>query len=213
MRNSTRLSILFLLLAGLLFAGCQKAQRGPAPLPQLKIGKAQFTQPTTTVDLMAGYIPEDQHKAGPEVLIQLDDAFASELQQNTKRSYTLVLTGTEGVDTATYKPGQSPALLYWTELGKRNQVDLLVVPQVLDFVPREGGEFGVTKPAHVVIDFFLIDVREGTLVARYRFDEEQIGLAYNLLDINQFFSRGGKWLTATELSREGMRKAIKEFGL
>lgn len=213
MRTAMRLSLIVMVFAGLLFAGCQKAQRGPAPLPALKIGVTEFTQPTTTVDLMAGYIPEDQHKVSTEVQLDLGQAFAEELKKGTTRAFTYVRSNAKGIDTAAHKPGQGQALVYWTELGRAAGVDLLVVPQVIDMVEREGGDAGVVTPARVTLDFYLIDVREGSLVARSRFDERQTGLADNMLDMPKFLSRGGKWLTALDLSREGMRKAIKEFGL
>lgn len=204
--------ILCVFSVGLLL-GCQTAHRPPAPLPQMTIGVAQFTQPTTTVGLMAGFIPENQHLAGEQVLFQLDKLFETTLRNDTAREYTFVLTGSTGINTANYTPGRIPALEYWVKLGRSYNVDLLIVPQVLDYVERIGSDMGVTQPAHVTIDFFLIDVREGKLVTRYRFDEEQVGLASNLLEIGQFFNRGGKWLTATELAHDGMKSAIKEFGL
>lgn len=213
MRTAMRLPLIVLVFAALLFAGCQKEQRGPAPLPQLKIGVTGFTQPTTTVDLMAGYIPEGQHMVGPEKMFDLSKTFAEELQTQTKRTYTFVQQGAQDIDTSTHKPGQGQALAYWVEVGRTAGVDLLVVPQVIDLVERDGGDAGVVTPASVVLDFYLIDIREGSLVARSRFDERQTGLAENMLDMPKFLMRRGKWLTALDLSREGMRKAIKEFGL
>ena len=78
---------------------------------------------------------------------------------------------------------------------------------------RDGGEAGVVKPAAIVMDMFLINVQSGTLLGRSHYDEIQAPLAANLLESGKFFSRGGKWVLATELAKEGMQKAVKELGL
>lgn len=215
MRTFLRTTVLMLAVVGLaLLAGCQKAQRGPAPLPDLKVGVAGFTQPLTMADLLAGYIPDDQHKADATHLADLDRAFAEELKARTTRAFSYVRPSVSGVDASKSHSASRPlALTYWVELGKKAGVDLLVVPHVVDYVEREGGDMGVTKAAKVMIDTYLIDIRDGSLVSRSHFDEQQVGLAENILDMQRFLSRGGKWLSATDLSREGMRKAIKEFGL
>ncbi|GHV55345.1 hypothetical protein FACS1894206_09640 [Deltaproteobacteria bacterium] len=58
-----------------------------------------------------------------------------------------------------------------------------------------------------------MDIKNATLTSRSHFDETQAALADNLLDAGKFFARGGKWITATELAREGMVKAVKDLGL
>ena len=93
------------------------------------------------------------------------------------------------------------------------KVDLLVVPQMLELRERAGGELGVEKPAKIVMDIFLVDVRNETLIGRSRFEETQTALTSNLLEADKFFKRGGKWISAAQLAREGMVKAVKELRL
>lgn len=195
-------------LMALMLTACQEKPRGPAPLPELSIGIVQFTQPTSVQELMAGYIPEGQTPIKLKELEGLDLTFAKTLASNTNRQYLYIPT-----DALTLKSYKGPAIEYWLELGTAAGVDLLIVPQVITYTPRIGGDMGVTQSAAVMLDFFLIDVREEVLIHRYPFNEEQVGLASNFLEIGTFFSRGGKWLTADELAQEGMVNVIKEFGL
>ena len=206
--------LLAMLLACALFA-CTKPQQGP-PLPEVKLGATAFTQPLATADLLAGYVPENIPKVPAKVLPQLDDAFAGVLLHKTKRQVAGVDAYQECKDAKA--PGQSPnsrgpALYRWAAVGACMKVDFLLVPQILEFHEREGGEAGVVTPAKVVMDVFLVDVKNKTLVSRSHFDEAQASLSDNLLDAGKFISRGGKWVTALDLAREGMEKAVKDLGL
>ena len=63
------------------------------------------------------------------------------------------------------------------------------------------------------MEFFLLKVDDGTLMNRSIFEEKQVGLTENLLTVGSFFKRKGAWVTAEDLSVDGMRKAIKDLGL
>ncbi|MDL2280102.1 hypothetical protein LJC15_05540 [Desulfovibrio sp. OttesenSCG-928-G11] len=92
-------------------------------------------------------------------------------------------------------------------------VDLLIVPQIYEYRERDGGSFGVVTPARVVMDIFVLDARNESLISRSRFDETQSDLTSNLLEAGKFFKRKGQWITARDLAREGMVKAVKDLGL
>lgn len=207
------LALLVLTLLAVL-PGCSQRQRGPAPLPDATIGVAAFTQPTAMADLLAGYIPEDQQKVEEETFADLDRAFGDILRGETKRVYSFAATKPSLSTQAGGRTGGRPqALAYWVEVGRQADVDFLLVPQVIDLHERQGGDMGVTESASIMMDVFLIDVKGGTLVKRSNYDEKQMGLADNLLEVGKFVGRKGKWLSALDLAREGMRKAVKEFGL
>ncbi len=200
-----------------LLAACSQPQRAQqAPLPELSVGVVPFFQPTSTIELMAGYIPDDQGHIDPESLLRIDTNLRTALDK-TGRSYKYL-------DAVGYKEGKEvgmamrqnrrSALSFWAEIGKREGVDLLIVPTVVDWHERQGGEAGVTTSAAVTIDIFLIDCRgEGNLLQRAYYSEKQTGLANNLLNIGTFFKRGAKWVTAEQLTQEAIEKAIQEFGL
>ena len=203
------LSMLFLLTA------CQKTPPAVPELPDLTIGIVAVTQPKGTTDLLAGFIPEDRVLASPAAVADFNRALMEKLKQETQRVYTFI-PDVQGVDPSESRTaGRNGALAHWTRVGKEMKVDLLIVPQIIDWRERVGGEAGVSTSAAVNMDFYLIDVRgpEGVLISRSHFREKQIGLSDNLMNLDRFLKRGGKWLSTQELALEGVDKMIQEFGL
>ena len=204
-----RIPVLLLLL---LLAACSQAEPPLLPESNISIGIVPFTQPTGTTDLMAGYISETTPRIDARIFPLLDNDFADLLTSMTERSYT-------GLDKARQCMQKNPKNLnavafdYWVSIGKCMNVDILIVPQVLHWQERVGAELGAEKPASIAIDFFLLNVQNGELIARSRYDEKQRPLLENLMDINKFIERKGRWVSAATLAQEGMYKAIKEFGL
>lgn len=208
--------IVFLLLAvfALCLSGCATPRQGPE-LPPMAIGVAEFTQPQSTAEMLAGYMADDAPRIAAKHMAQLNAAMSEVLRKETKRSYAAPVSYLECRDANA--PGQGrgriAALRHWVAVGTCMKVDFLLVPQVYELHEREGGEAGVTSPAGIVMDIFLIDVKNSVLTSRSHFDETQAALTDNLLDTGKFFSRGGKWVTAAELAREGIEKAVKDIGL
>lgn len=199
----------------LLLSACQSTTQAPAvPLPDLLVGVASFTQPTRTVELLAGYVPIAQNTVQQETLYSLDTKLR-EMLGSTKRSYVfLTHPKNEALQASQDSQGRRSALSMWVQEAKAAGVDILLVPQVVDWRERVGGAGGVVTPAAVMVDFFLIDARgEGALLQRSHFAEEQSSLSSNLLSMGSFFKRKGQWVSAEELSMEGMARAIQEFGL
>ena len=109
--------------------------------------------------------------------------------------------------------GRESAFKYWTGVGACMGADYILVPQALAWQEREGGEYGSNVPAGVVLDLFLVEVKTRRIAARYHFDKTQQALTDNLLKAGEYFQRGGKWVTALELSREGINNGLMEMGL
>lgn len=203
-----------LLIATLSLLGCATPRQGPA-LPEVSIAFTSFSQPQSIGEMLAGYMPEDTPRVPAKALAELDEAFAEVLNENTNRSFASAKSYYE-CKKALPQPmqrGRVGALNHWVAVGQCMGVDFLLVPQVLQLQEREGGEAGVTQPAEVVMDIFLIDVKNANLTSRSHFNERQTALANNLLETRKFFSRGARWITATQLAREGMVQAIKDLGL
>ena len=216
--NTMRLSLskrLLLSVCALFFAcmlaACPKPQRLPAPLPDVSIGVTRFTQPTAIVELMAGYLPKNQERVSEETMAGLDRAFGDMLRARTSRNYTYapLLPRPDSAKS----PTRVTMLDYWVSVGREAGVDYLLVPQIVNMHERDGGEYGVVRPAEILMDIYLVDVRNATLTARCNYEEKQVGLTDNLLTLPKFMERGGIWVTAGELAQEGMLKAIREFGL
>ena len=194
--------------------GCALEPTGPlVPLTEVTVGVAPAVQPETTIDLLAGYIPEDRKLASTEALLYFDGDMLTMIKQNCDSARIIKAIPVASVTASSRKAGENTALTLWVKAARKANVELLIVPQILDWREREGGALGVTAPAKVFVQFYLINAKTGELVSRSVFNEQQQSLAGDLLNVRTFFKRGGKWLTAQELSREGIMNMIKEFGL
>jgi hypothetical protein len=69
----------------------------------------------------------------------------------------------------------------------------------------------VKSPASVAFVLELWDVKRGDSIWSARFDETQKPLSENLFALGQVGSRGVRWLTAEELAREGVKKAVSDL--
>ena len=203
-----------LLLASL--GACQKrtGEHAPTIIPQeFRVGVAWFTQPTTTSALISGQIPDRQGKISPGLLPDLDSTLARTLSQESNRQYVTLSAPASVPNMSLHESGSPQGLQTWIEIGRRADVDLLFVPQIINWQERDGGGAGVAKAASIRVDFYLIDIARSRLLKRSVFEEQQVGLTDNLLTVGKFFKRKGRWVSAAELTQEGISKAIKEFGL
>lgn len=203
-----------LLLLVLCFAACAPKQTPQVSIKGGKIGVAAFTQPRRTGELLAGSIPETYHPIAPEVLLGLDNSFDAIFAEHkvdvlephvVQRCREIVLDEE--------KSERMSALASWIRTGECAGVDFVMVPQALLWQERQGGEWGVDQPAAVIIDVFVVDVKARDLAGRFRYEEHQRSLSENMLDAGKFFRRGGKWLKAMDLAREGMNQALERFGI
>ncbi|MDL2216885.1 hypothetical protein LJB81_04055 [Desulfovibrio sp. OttesenSCG-928-M14] len=217
MTRSLRLPLLACLaLALLALSACTKASQPPLPVGSLKLGLAYFTQPAEPSDMLAGYTVEDLPRVDEKHLSDLDALLASVLSSESKNDFRSRESASHCSKTVLEQQGRSnnqAALRTWSSIGRCMGVDLLVVPQIYEFRERDGGSFGVITPARVVMDIFVLDVRNETLISRSRFDETQAALTSNLLEADKFFKRKGQWISARDLAKEGMVKAVKDLGL
>ncbi len=204
------------LAAGLLLAACATPRQTPLPVGALKLGLADFTQPMTASDMLAGYAPEDAAQVDKKVLNEADAILATVLAGKSKNSFRSKESSQHCAKVVRDQGGRGnnqAALRYWSAIGRCMGVDLLVVPHLYEWRERDGSAIGAAKPAKVVMDIYVVDVRNEALISRSHFDETQSALSSNLLEADKFFKRGGKWITAHDLAREGMEKAVKELGL
>jgi hypothetical protein len=200
------------LALSLAIGGCSGPKPAFVPAASVVIGIGGFYQPTSTKELLAGYLPEQVERVDGKIFPQLDNDFEEMLRSGTSRDYVGSERSYQCIRQEQGKEHNS-AFPFWVAVGKCMNVDLVIVPQVQAWQERLGGEMGVEQPAAVIMDFFLLDVKNQSLIARSRYDETQKALASNLLDMGKFIERGGKWVSAGELAREGMAKAVKELGL
>jgi hypothetical protein len=192
----------------------RKAPRAAAKLTGT-LAVAAFTQPRYDWELLAGYIPENAQLVEPKVLADLDTRLDAALSANKKLSAVPARLTRQCQEIAVFeqKGSRSSALKYWLEVGKCMGVESLLVPQLIYWSERDGSEMSVRTPAGVILELYLVDVKETNLAGRFHFDETQLSLTENLLEAGKFMKRGGKWITAGELAGEGMEKGLTELGL
>lgn len=216
MRRNTFYLLCLCLMTVLALGACTKPKQPPMPVGNLKLGLAYFTQPADPAEMLAGYLVDNTPRVEDKVLNEMDALLAgvlAEESKNTFRSRESALKCSKTVFSQDGRSNNIAALRTWSAIGRCMGVDLLVVPQLLEYRERDGGSYGVVAPAKVIMDIFVLDVRNEALISRSRYDETQSALSSNLLEADKFFKRGGKWVTAHDLAREGMVKAIKELGL
>lgn len=198
---------------------CSRQPTSTAEVPRLisqsyRVSVAPFTQPLNPGQLITGQIPEDQGQIPPDALLALDMDLRDVLQRDSSRTFNFIPAANLHRDLGyTHSTGQAGALERWIEYGRRHNAQLLLVPMVLNWHEREGSQAGVTRSAHARLEFFLLNIGSGSVVERSIYEEKQVGLVDNLLTVADFFKRKGQWVSARDLAREGMAKAVKELGL
>ena len=202
-----------------LTGGCNRKPASTADVPrslshQYKIAVAPFTQPRDISQLIMGQLPQPQALAARDVLIAQDRQLRDVLYTTTKRSYDFLPRTRPLPDLKRVHTSERPqALPLWVEYARKTSADILFIPQVLTWRDRQGSAAGVTEPAHVRLEFFLLNIKEGNIIGHSVYEVEQQGLTENLLNVGDFFKRQGKWVTAEELAREAMIKAVKDLNL
>jgi len=87
-----------------------------------------------------------------------------------------------------------------------------VVAGVLDsYIERVGSARAISSPASVTFRLYIIHAPTGSTVFEGVFNETQQALTENILKAPAFFRRGARWLSAEELSREGIRRILADI--
>lgn len=206
-----RYIILALLLA---CTACAGPTRWPAVESQVTLAVAHFVHPQHDWELMAGVLPEEASVVTQESLDALDGQLAALLEKSDLGTvmHAASVQGCEEIVQAEKERPRFETLEYWKSVGACIKADYLLVPYVSQWQEREGGEWGVTRPAGVTLDLYLINTDTGE-VRRYHFEEEQQGLAENLLKGGRFFKRKGRWITPLEIAAEALEEGTRVLGL
>ena len=191
------------------------------PVPQAArpagtLAVAGFSNPAFTWELLAGYLPREGVKVDPQVVDRLNEALTNTLLAHGTAGYVSMGNTRQCMDVKNYESevsSRTTALKYWLDVGRCTGADLLLVPQLLYWKERQGKDMGVEAPASVMLDIYLLDVKQGRIAQRYHFEETQQDLSSNLLDAPKFFERKGKWITAGDLAAEGIDTGLRTLGL
>jgi len=97
------------------------------------------------------------------------------------------------------------------QIGQMVYADAVITGRMQRFRERVGDEWGAKSPASVAFVLELVDVRRGDLIWSARFDETQKSLSENIFAIGDIRQRGVRWLSAEQLTQEGVKKAIGQL--
>jgi hypothetical protein len=105
-------------------------------------------------------------------------------------------------------PGDNARL---RKIGEMVYADAVIVGRMQRYRERIGDEWGAKSPASVAFVLDLIDVRRGDVIWTARFDETQKALSENIFALWDISQRGIRWLSAEQLTQEGVKKAVGEL--
>jgi hypothetical protein len=204
-------------VAALLIAAASCARPAPEATitSEATFAIAPFANPDQAWEVPGGLLPAEAQIVDKRVMAELDDVLQNALAKDTSKIFLppgqvkecLAKTHQDVSET------RGSVRQYWSAVGKCAKVDFILVPQTVLFRERVGGPAGSDRPAKVILDLYLIEVKTGGLYRHFHYEEEQQALTDNILDIKKFVNRGGKWVTAMDLAGEAIHKGIKDMGL
>lgn len=104
-----------------------------------------------------------------------------------------------------------PFLTIVKKTGAELDADFIAVGYVFRYVERIGYNYSAEKPASVAFEINFVNPKDGSIIWRGVFDKTQKSLMEDVLQIASFYKGGGKWLTARELTKQGMNQVFKTF--
>ncbi|MFW6054694.1 MAG: hypothetical protein ACOC9D_02225, partial [Thermodesulfobacteriota bacterium] len=213
--KSIKPAALILICLGLLFSGCAPGLEYE-PLPQkASLAVAGFGVPENPRELFPESRLPSAGSVNQDILDSLDGILKNELEKRGRQPYRglALVRQCREIVLQEHPEERLTALDYWTLVGRCIPADYLLVPQLLEWQEREGGQWGVEEAARVAFDLYLLDVRDSKIADRFQFEQEQQSLTENLLTFSRFLKRQGRWVPAETLAREGIIQGVEELGL
>ena len=96
-------------------------------------------------------------------------------------------------------------------LGVEMKAEYVLWGDVFRYQERIGAGYGVQRPASVAFDLHLMRVKDGKLIWKAHWDRTQKPLSENILEFNRFVKGNMRWVTAAELSLQGLKEMLKDF--
>lgn len=106
---------------------------------------------------------------------------------------------------------RKPLLDVLNKVGQETGADILAVGYIYRYTERVGYDYSVKQPASVAYEIYMVNPSDKSIIWRGVFDKTQKSLMEDLFQISSFFRGGGKWLTAEQLSKQGMDEIFKKF--
>jgi len=97
------------------------------------------------------------------------------------------------------------------ETGRDLGADAVMVGHIYRFKERVGTGYSADTTASVAFDLDFVRVVDGRIIWNGHFDETQLSLSENLLNLGKFLKRKGRWVTAEELAISGLEGMFETF--
>jgi hypothetical protein len=196
-------SSLLVLLAA---AGC--ARTAPAPL---KAQPSEELAPIRTLVVLpvTSREPDDQDvnadalQEGAQVIERLLADFFLEHQQRVS-----IVTEEQQEALGIEFPGSRREMARL--IGERLNGDAVLQVMIERYFERLGTSYSVQSPASVSFRFSLIHVASGRIICTGMFNEAQQPLTSDLFALPKMARRGFKWVTAEELTKEGLQRELRK---
>lgn len=106
---------------------------------------------------------------------------------------------------------KKPLLGVLKKVGHELGADVLALGYIYRYTERVGYDYSTEHPASVAFEIYMINSVDGSIIWRGVFDKTQKSLMEDVFQISSFFRGSGKWLTADQLSKQGMDEIFKTF--
>jgi hypothetical protein len=195
-------SLLVLLAA----SGC--ARTAPAPLeaqPPEELAPIRYlvVLPTALPAPDGQDVDVDALQEGAQVIDRLLADFFLEHQQ-----WVIVATQEQQEAMAIEFPGNRLEMA--RQIGQRLNGDAVLQVMMERYFERLGTNYSVQSPASVAFRFRLIHVASGRIICTGMFNEAQQPLTSDLFAFPKMARRGFKWVTAEELTEEGLQRELRK---
>jgi hypothetical protein len=97
------------------------------------------------------------------------------------------------------------------DVGNELGAEGVVAGYLYRFRERKGVDYSVEQPASVAFEIHLLRVSDGAFVWRGVFDKTQTSLMEDLFQFSSFYRGKGRWVTAEELTEEGLEQVLQTF--
>lgn len=106
---------------------------------------------------------------------------------------------------------KKPLLDVLKKVGHDLGADILALGYIYRYTERVGYDYSTEHPASVAFEIYMINSVDRSIIWRGVFDKTQKSLMEDVFQISSFFRGSGKWLTADQLSKQGMDEIFKTF--
>ena len=106
---------------------------------------------------------------------------------------------------------KKPLLDVLKKVGHDLGADILALGYIYRYTERVGYDYSTEHPASVAFEIYMINPVDRSIIWRGVFDKTQKSLMEDVFQISSFFRGRGKWLTADQLSKQGMDEIFKTF--